>query len=35
MFAALEDLYTEVEFSSAWEMIRENIKCNQREYRLF
>jgi hypothetical protein len=25
-FAALEDFYTEVEFISAWEMIRENIK---------
>jgi hypothetical protein len=27
-FAALEDLDTEVEINSAWEMIRENIKIS-------
>jgi hypothetical protein len=30
-FAALEDLDTEVEISSAWEMIRENIKISTKE----
>jgi 50S ribosomal subunit-associated GTPase HflX len=30
-FAALEDLYAEVEINSAWETIRENIKISARE----
>jgi hypothetical protein len=30
-FAALEDLDTEVEINSAWEMIRENIKISAKE----
>jgi hypothetical protein len=30
-FAALEDLDTEVEISSAWETIRENIKISTKE----
>jgi hypothetical protein len=30
MFAALEDLDTEVEINSAWEMIKENIKSSSR-----
>jgi hypothetical protein len=30
-FAALEDLGTEVEINSAWEMIRENIKMSAKE----
>jgi hypothetical protein len=30
-FAALEDLDTEVEINSAWEMIRENIKMSSKE----
>jgi hypothetical protein len=30
-FAALEDLYTEVEINSAWETIRENIKISAKE----
>jgi hypothetical protein len=30
-FAALEDLDTEVEISSAWETIRENIKISAKE----
>jgi hypothetical protein len=30
-FAALEDLDTEVEISSAWEVIRENIKMSAKE----
>jgi hypothetical protein len=31
MFAALEDLDTEVEISSAWEMIGENINISAKE----
>jgi hypothetical protein len=31
MFAALEDLDTEVEINSAWETIRENIKISAKE----
>jgi hypothetical protein len=31
MFAALEDLDTEAEINSAWEMIRENIKISAKE----
>jgi hypothetical protein len=31
MFAALEDLNTEVEINSAWETIRENIKISAKE----
>jgi hypothetical protein len=30
-FAALEDLDTEVEINSVWEMIRENIKSSAKE----
>jgi hypothetical protein len=30
-FAALEDLDTEVEINSAWEIIRENIKISAKE----
>jgi hypothetical protein len=30
-FAALEDLDTDVEINSAWEMIRENIKISAKE----
>jgi hypothetical protein len=30
-FAALEDLDTEVEINSAWEVIRENIKMSAKE----
>jgi hypothetical protein len=30
-FAAFEDLDTEVEINSAWEMIRENIKISAKE----
>jgi hypothetical protein len=30
-FAALEDLGTEVEINSAWQMIRENIKISAKE----
>jgi hypothetical protein len=30
-FAALEDLDTEVEINSAWEMIREKIKISAKE----
>jgi hypothetical protein len=31
MFAALEDLDTEMEINSAWETIRENIKISAKE----
>jgi hypothetical protein len=33
-FAALEDMDTEVEIDTIWEMIRENIQISARESRL-